>query len=565
MRSGRAAGTMPVLLPVLGCLVLALLPGGCAMPTERAMMAEYPVHGRGEVPQQHEPGPAESRVNVPPRRAPSTQPTPEPPSGPVFEVPWRTHITSSPTGAEVYLLEDSKAVRWLGKTPLDVTIWTDKIVGRPGELGRRTLTCHLPVMRARDGFYCGFLIRHKETRSERYAVWTEGVPGGSPSGPTDDLQQGRYIVLKEGAFASIEQVPASYGKGCPSPRVSEISVDLAADPNPLVRGAFENVKSVHLKDKHVYRTGFDGSSYDRSVAYAGLPIRRDIGAVLQCFELQLGEKEEACDAIISVSVKGTSVLAQYVQYGNKDGERAVVDGQSCYSGADVDIRVSFLTRGANCGQLLLSGSEEPPSFATWKREKFRHAEDAPFSGAYSKAGFIRELFVSLYRLRGGKDVAPLVRGIADDSLSVHAMAALKLCDPNWAKTVGARKAIPVLVRALKGEEAYFVMETLEAIDRDWAKSEEAKEGVPELITGLSSGSYKAYERTAEILGQIGDPRAIEPLIRSLNPATRASKEDTRYFAGGEALGKLTGQAYSTDYDAWMQWWEVNKEKFLERK
>lgn len=71
------------------------------------------------------------------------------------------------------------------------------------------------------------------------------------------------------------------------------------------------------------------------------------------------------------------------------------------------------------------------------------------------------------------------------------------------------------------------------------------------------------EEAIDALAAIGDPRAIGPLIDALRP----KKEETSLitYRAAEALGKMTGQKFGLDYQAWAGWWEVNREEFLKKK
>lgn len=60
------------------------------------------------------------------------------------------------------------------------------------------------------------------------------------------------------------------------------------------------------------------------------------------------------------------------------------------------------------------------------------------------------------------------------------------------------------------------------------------------------------ERAKSILEDMGDP-AIEEMISLLK-----CKDETRRRSAWTTLEMLTGQYFGSDYDAWLQWWEVNK-------
>lgn len=95
----------------------------------------------------------------------------------------------------------------------------------------------------------------------------------------------------------------------------------------------------------------------------------------------------------------------------------------------------------------------------------------------------------------------------------------------------------------------------------YAKEELVKAGRPAvetLILALSDNSLNLENRVANVLGQIGDPRAIEPLIETL-------KKGTGLIEVARALEKLTGKSYGIDYQNWTSWWQLHKEEFLNKK
>jgi len=78
---------------------------------------------------------------------------------------------------------------------------------------------------------------------------------------------------------------------------------------------------------------------------------------------------------------------------------------------------------------------------------------------------------------------------------------------------------------------------------------------------LLAGNPDEYlrETAASELGRLGDPRAIEPLIRAFE------NDESIYVRGfaPDSLRKLTGEEIGDDAAAWRQWWEKNRERFLE--
>jgi HEAT repeat protein len=79
-------------------------------------------------------------------------------------------------------------------------------------------------------------------------------------------------------------------------------------------------------------------------------------------------------------------------------------------------------------------------------------------------------------------------------------------------------------------------QALRKIDANWAKSEAAKRAVPALVANLSDKRNLRGSPThaAEVLGLIGVPDAVEPLIAAINKYYRGE----RAVAAGKALGEI---------------------------
>ena len=157
----------------------------------------------------------------------------------------------------------------------------------------------------------------------------------------------------------------------------------------------------------------------------------------------------------------------------------------------------------------------------------------------------------LGKIGDAQAVEPLVAVLTnkDSHLRKAAAATLRAIDPNWAKSEAAKRAIPTLVGTLKNSSesvreaaagvlgkigdtraveplvAALAAEDLQvqhavrvALDRfvpNWAKSEAAKQAVPTLVAGLSRRGDKSSRDAAYVLGEIGDVRAVEPLVVAL--------------------------------------------------
>ena len=80
--------------------------------------------------------------------------------------------------------------------------------------------------------------------------------------------------------------------------------------------------------------------------------------------------------------------------------------------------------------------------------------------------------------------------------------------------------------------------------------------VEPLILGMKFISEYHRPALIEALGELGDPRAIEHLIPFLRGQHRPALK---------ALEKLTGQEFGRNRKKWKKWWKENKDKFLEKQ
>lgn len=105
-------------------------------------------------------------------------------------------------------------------------------------------------------------------------------------------------------------------------------------------------------------------------------------------------------------------------------------------------------------------------------------------------------------------------------------------------------------------------------DKDWSVRWEAVEAlgklkdpraVEPLIFVLKDGDngLSIHLRAVESLGELKDPRAVEPLISALKNENWFVRKVTV-----EALGKITGQNFGEDQTKWQSWWQENKGRFL---
>ncbi|MHC4598003.1 MAG: HEAT repeat domain-containing protein, partial [Planctomycetota bacterium] len=93
-------------------------------------------------------------------------------------------------------------------------------------------------------------------------------------------------------------------------------------------------------------------------------------------------------------------------------------------------------------------------------------------------------------------------------------------------------------------------------DPDEAENAEAalvrigKPAVPSLVSALTRGEYPASFYAAVVLGTIGDPKAIAPLIEALKHDNSLVRK-----AASQSLADMTDQDLGTDYERWKSWHE----------
>ena len=130
-------------------------------------------------------------------------------------------------------------------------------------------------------------------------------------------------------------------------------------------------------------------------------------------------------------------------------------------------------------------------------------------------------------------VEPLIASLRDVNADVRIAAAMALDAIH-----DARALVPLISAfdtALAGKDPMdpivelAMFEALEHIDPGWTKRQEAIGLVPTLLAALRDGNYHAARR----LGEIGDARAVEPLIKALG-----DREWLAQKAAAQALGKF---------------------------
>jgi hypothetical protein len=118
------------------------------------------------------------------------------------------------------------------------------------------------------------------------------------------------------------------------------------------------------------------------------------------------------------------------------------------------------------------------------------------------------------------------------------------------------KPIPDLPKTENGKAHRSYPEDLDTLDgllRQIVRQfRDVREGKPRGYPGIS--------HTAQLIGELKDPRAIPTLIGIIDAD---NTYDTVYGVGYFGLGRLTGVRYSKTHDGawWRKWWDENKSRF----
>jgi HEAT repeat protein len=174
---------------------------------------------------------------------------------------------------------------------------------------------------------------------------------------------------------------------------------------------------------------------------------------------------------------------------------------------------------------------------------------------------------ALSKLKDRRAIPPLIAALIQEDQSVRQLAATTLeeIESDWAQSPAARAFVPRLLEALQDQRPDVKRSALEALEKigdrrtvealiqvmereaesvgwavralgkiepGWARLPEAKAAVPSLVAVLRSQGFER-ELAAATLADIGDPRAIDPLIDALRDRNRDLRN-----AAARALGKI---------------------------
>jgi hypothetical protein len=193
----------------------------------------------------------------------------------------------------------------------------------------------------------------------------------------------------------------------------------------------------------------------------------------------------------------------------------------------------------------------------------------PFSKAFSQGSRERAAAAKeLGQIGGPRAVAALTACLKAETDAGHweanAAAARALGE------IGDPQTVQPLVIALSDNVAAIhtaAREALTKIDPNWARSEVARQAVPELIAKLKTDEYHwpEWKTSAKVLGEIGDPRAVEQLIAMLEnsgkwPVREDDRQELKHSMSG-ALAQITREDFGEDSDAWLRWWKQKQTSF----
>jgi len=256
------------------------------------------------------------------------------------------------------------------------------------------------------------------------------------------------------------------------------------DINALTQ-AFRDVKRVRV---------VVGQTYEEADKVS-LPFYEYAEKILNYAGLSVVEEDATTyDATISIEVKGIPGSASYGgTMGGSHWTKATVKGKISFSAGDKTFRWDFsYTEGPHW---MIHRSYPTPN-------------DAPFKAAFS-GGFIPAFFKAIAKVLG---MPPLISALKDEDGDVREAAVMalgELKDP---------RAVEPLISALEDEYGNVRLKAakvLEKINPKWRETEEAKRKVPEFISGLKDEDGSVRWNAAAALGELKDPRAVEPLISAL--------------------------------------------------
>jgi len=155
---------------------------------------------------------------------------------------------------------------------------------------------------------------------------------------------------------------------------------------------------------------------------------------------------------------------------------------------------------------------------------------------------------ALGKIKDGRAIKPLITAFKDKDNPMFQEYALK------ALIEMGRLAVEPLIFELKNDDWEIRRDAAEALGE--IKNTRATKP---LIDALKDKNEVVRWKAVEALGKTKDTQAVEPLIAAL-------KDEDSYVRNyaAKALWEITKQDLGKEYNAWLKWWEENKDKFLKK-
>lgn len=237
------------------------------------------------------------------------------------------------------------------------------------------------------------------------------------------------------------------------------------------------------------------------------------------------------DAILNIDVKGTALSTKYgVTHFSSYKEVH-------YSGAKFEGHFSYEINKITYYKGTFKGHHSPPPQI---KGVYRTPQAAPFEKAFKNSTLNAELVKMIGMIYG---IDPIIIALEDQDEKVR-KSALKTCIE-----INDLRAVEPLIKKLQKKDSEIDAFIIDALGK--LKDPRA---VPALCSELKDFPFAS----AKALAEINDSRAIKPLIDALNTTEKINARKQI----GKALKKITGKNYKENYTKWLNWWEENKNNFL---
>lgn len=299
--------------------------------------------------------------------------------------------------------------------------------------------------------------------------------------------------------------------------------------------AFRNVRTVKVIIKDSYG--------ERNIRY---PFRSMARVLFQDFAglMIVRENAKSYDAIFRVESKYRPLSGSY-------------KGKELYTGASLKGKISLEIPDVIVFKESFQ-EDKPVPFALWYLKEDWSKTVSEYSTPDSK----RVPFSELFRANGSfNQLAMKMLGeVFGTSFLVSLITASSLdFEDYWSIQEFAVKAISKVEDPLDIERLIKAFRTSSYASRLLRKIKDPRSVEPLLNIALSHIDFYDRKRVVSVLGNLGDDRVVGPLILLMNNNPRI----TPYIA--EALRKITGEDFRKSTmgvrNAWLNWWEQNKERY----